>query len=62
MKEDRSDDLTTLIFYICIGAFLIISGIMILSIKIWSDISNVKYEIWILEKNRHGDQRNKRKM
>lgn len=50
MKEDRSDDLTTLIFYICIGAFLIISGIMILSIKIWSDISNVSMKYGFLKK------------
>ena len=50
MKEDRSDDLTTLIFYICIGAFLIISGIMILSIKIWSDISNVSMKYEFLKK------------
>ena len=50
MKEDRQDDLTTLIFYICIGAFLIISGIMILSIKIWSDISNVSMKYGFLKK------------
>ena len=50
MKEDRSDDLTTLIFYICIGVFLIISGIMILSIKIWSDISNVSMKYGFLKK------------
>lgn len=50
MKEDKQDDLTTLIFYICIGAFLIISGIMILFIKIWSDISNVSMKYGFLKK------------
>ena len=61
MKEDRQDDLTTLIFYICIGAFLIISGIMILSIKIWSDISNVSMKYGFLKKIGMETKRNKRK-
>ena len=38
MMQDRQGDITSLIYYICIGIFLIISNLTILFIKMWTDI------------------------
>lgn len=38
MLQDRKEDIITLIFYICMGIFLIISNMTILAIKVWTEV------------------------
>lgn len=38
MLQDRKEDIITLVFYICMGIFLIISNMTILAIKVWTEI------------------------
>jgi len=38
MLQDKKEDIITLIFYICMGIFLIISNMTILAIKVWAEI------------------------
>lgn len=38
MRQDRKEDIMTLIFYVCMGIFLVISNVTILAIKTWTEI------------------------
>lgn len=38
MLQDRKEDIITLVFYVCMGIFLIISNMTILAIKVWTEI------------------------
>lgn len=49
MKDDRKEDTFTLIFYICIGIFLIISSMTILAIKVWTEIPGLISKYKFLE-------------
>lgn len=46
MRQDRQEDIMTLIFYLCVGIFLMISNMTILAIKVWTEIPvlSEKYE------------------
>lgn len=38
MLQDRKEDIMTLIFYICMGIFLVISNLTVLAVKAWAEI------------------------
>lgn len=38
MRQDRQQDVTALIFYIALGMFLILCGMTVLAVKMWSEI------------------------
>lgn len=45
MRQDRQQNMTTLIFYICLGIFLILCSMTVFAIKIWAEIPfmGIKY-------------------
>ncbi|MCI8709660.1 MAG: ABC transporter permease [Dorea sp.] len=50
MRKDRQEDMTTLIFYICLGIFLIISDMTALAVKVWSEIPQLSIKYGFLKK------------
>lgn len=50
VRQDRQEDILTLIFYICTGIFLVISNMTILLIKVWSEIPELSYKYSFLKK------------
>lgn len=50
IRQDCQKELTALIFYVCLGIFLIISNMTILAIKVWSEIPLLSGKYSFLQK------------
>ncbi len=50
MLIDRKEDITTLIFYVCMGIFLMISNMVVLAVKVWSEIPVLSGKYGFLKK------------
>lgn len=50
MRKDRQEDMTTLVFYICLGIFLIVSNMTALAVKVWSEIPLLSEKYGFLKK------------
>lgn len=50
MLQDRKEDILSLVFYICMGIFLIISNMSVLAIKVWSEIPALSGKYGFLNK------------
>lgn len=56
MRQDRQQDITTLIFYVCLGVFLTLCSMTILAIKMWSEIPTLGAKYCFLKKIGMEDQ------
>lgn len=56
MLQDTQEDITTLIYYICLGIFLILSGMTMSAIKVWSEIPLLEGKYSFLKKVGMGDR------
>lgn len=50
MQKDRKEDITTLIFYVCMGIFLMVSNMAVLAVKVWSEIPVLSGKYGFLKK------------
>lgn len=60
MRQDRQQDVTTLVFYICLGVFFIICGMTALAVKVWAEIPLLSTKYSFLKKLGMDDREVKR--
>lgn len=50
IRRDRKEDIMSLIFYICMGIYLIIGNMAVLAVRVWSEIPALSHKYGFLEK------------